>query len=259
MSSLIHPTAIIDPGAKLAGDVEVGPYTVIEDNVEIGSGCRIAPHVLVAWGARLGQGVQVHNGAVVGSVPQDLKFGGEKTTLEVGDRTVIREYATLNRGTEDRWRTVVGCDCLLMAYSHVAHDCRVGNHIIMANNAQIAGHVTLGDHVIFSAFCASHQYCAIGPYAFLGRCAKIGQDIPPFVLVTGNPGAPHAINVVGLKREGFARETIKDLRTAYRIIYRQGLLLQDAVTELEQLKLKCPEVALFIDSIRSSNRGIARA
>ena len=257
---MIDGRAIVDKSAKIADDVVIGPFSIIGPNVEIAAGTWIGPHVFIKQNVKIGKNNKIYQFASLGEDPQHTGYKGEQTWLEIGDHNIIREYVSLNRGTaEGGGVTKIGSHNFLMSYAHVAHDCRVGNHIIMANNAQIAGHVTLGDHVIFSAFCASHQYCAIGPYAFLGRCAKIGQDIPPFVLVTGNPGAPHAINVVGLKREGFARETIKDLRTAYRIIYRQGLLLQDAVTELEQLKLKCPEVALFIDSIRSSNRGIARA
>ena len=257
---MIDERAIIHPSAKIADNVEIGPFSIIGSDVEIKEGTWIGPHVFIKQNVKIGKNNKIFQFASLGEDPQHTDYNGEKTWLEIGDNNIIREYVSLNRGTrEGGGVTKIGSHNFLMSYAHVAHDCRVGNHIVMANNAQIAGHVTLGDYVIFSAFCASHQYCNIGPYAFLGRCAKITQDIPPFVLVTGNPGTPHAINVVGLKRLGFSRDTIKNLKSAYRIIYRKGLSLQNAVSELEQLKTNCQEVALFIDSIQQSKRGIARA
>lgn len=257
---MIDERAIVDPSAKIADDVEIGPFTIVGPHVEIGMGTWVGPHVVIKQNTKIGRHNKIHQFASLGEDPQHTDYKGEETWLEIGDHNIIREYVSLNRGMANgKGITKIGSHNFFMSYAHVAHDCRLGNHIIMANNAQIAGHVTLGDHVIFSAFCASHQFCTIGPYAFLGRCAKIGQDIPPFVLVTGNPGAPNAINTIGLQRLGFSDETVKNLRTAYRIIYRKKLRMQDALAELEHLQKECPQVALFIDSIQNSKRGIARA
>lgn len=256
---MIDERAIIDPSANIADDVQIGPWSIIGPNVEIGAGTTIGPNVIIKTHTRIGKNNKIYQFSSIGEDPQHTGYRGEETWLEIGDNNIIREFVTLNRGTaQGTGLTKIGNNNFFMAYAHVAHDCRVGNHIILANNAQIAGHVTLGDHVIFSAFCASHQFCTVGPYAFLGRCAKIGQDIPPFVLVTGNPGAPNAINVVGLRRLGFTEETIRNLRNAYKIIFKRGLKLKDAIDELKGLESSCPEVRLFIDSIESSSRGIAR-
>ena len=258
MSSAIHPTAIVDPGARLAEDVAVGPYAIIEDNVEIGSGCRIGPHALVACGARLGQSVQVHKGAVVGTVPQDLKFGGEETTLEVGDRTVIREYATLNRGTEDRWRTVVGSDCLLMAYSHVAHDCQIGDHVILANSVNLAGHIEIGDWAIIGGVVPVHQFVRIGTHAMIGGGFRVPMDILPYSLCGGYPLKVMGLNRIGLQRRGFSEEVIGVLQKAYRVLFRSKLNTSQAVARIkEEVELR-DEIKLILEFIDKSERGICK-
>ena len=258
MSANIHPTAIVDPGATLAADVEVGPYAVIEDNVQIGAGCRIGPHALVAWGARLGQEVQIHKGAVVGTVPQDLKFGGEETTLEVGDRTVIREYATLNRGTEDRWKTVVGNDCLLMAYSHIAHDCRIGSHVILANAVNLAGHITIEDWAIIGGVVPVHQFVHIGTHAMIGGGFRVPMDVVPYALCGGYPLQVMGLNQIGLKRRGFAEDKIKILGKAFRILFRSKYNTSQAVQHIKAELELTEEVKLLLSFIENSERGICK-
>ncbi|MDZ7336904.1 MAG: acyl-ACP--UDP-N-acetylglucosamine O-acyltransferase [candidate division KSB1 bacterium] len=252
----IHPTALVDPAAELGHGVSVGPFSVIEKNVIIGDGTTIGSHVLIASGTRLGRDCRVHHGAVLGTVPQDLKFGNEETTLEIGDRTVIREYATLNRGTKEHWKTVVGSDCLLMAYIHVAHDCTVGNHVIMANAANLAGHVTVEDWATLGGLLAVHQFVRIGCHAFVGAGCKAMKDVPPYVLAMAEPLQFAGLNSVGLRRRGFSQETMALLKRAYRLLYRSNLNVSQALARIREELPQTEEIQHVVRFIEGSRRGI---
>jgi len=256
MTTTIHPTAVIAPGAIIGPYTSIGPHAVVEDNVIIGRGAVIGPGALIAWGARLGEEVKVFSYAVVGSVPQDLKFGGEETTLEVGNRTVIREFATLNRGTAAHGKTVVGSDCLLMSYSHVAHDCVVGDHCILSNSATLAGHVTLEDWVIIGGLVPIHQFVRIGCHAMVGGGWRVPKDVPPYVTAAGDPLKPVDINKIGLARRGFSEETITRLKKAYLFLFRSKHDMKTSLLELEALGDMGPEVAHLREFILSSERGV---
>ncbi len=256
MSSNIHPTAVVDPHAEIGPDVTIGPFAVIEGNVVIGRGSSIGHGAHIAWGCRLGEEVKVFSHAVVGSVPQDLKFGGEETTLEIGDRTVIREFVTMNRGTSAHRRTVVGSDCLLMAYSHVAHDCTVGNHCILANSATLAGHVTLEDWVNVGGLVPIHQFVRIGCHAMIGGGWRVPKDVPPYTTAAGDPLKPIDINKIGLSRRGFTEETISCLKKAYRILFRSHKDMKSALAELESMGDMGPEVTHLREFVLSSERGV---
>ncbi len=256
MSKKIHPTAIVSSGAEIAEDVSIGPHAIVEDDVIIGRGSEIGPGAHIASGARLGEAVKVFSYAVVGSVPQDLKFSGEKTTMEVGDRTVIREFVTLNRGTSAHRRTVVGADCLLMSYSHVAHDCTVGDHCILANSATLAGHVTLEDWVIIGGLVPVHQFVRIGCHAMVGGGWRVPKDVPPYTTAAGDPLKPLDLNKIGLQRRGFTEESLSKLRKAYRILFRSKSDMKTALAELEALGDMGPEVAHLKNFIISSERGV---
>ncbi|MFC1693517.1 acyl-ACP--UDP-N-acetylglucosamine O-acyltransferase [Candidatus Latescibacterota bacterium] len=256
MSVQIHPAAIVDPGADIGSDVVIGPYAVIEDNVVIGSGSVIKAGAHIACGSRLGEEVQVFSYAVVGTIPQDLKFGGEDTALEVGSRTVIREFATMNRGTEATGKTVVGSDCLFMAYSHVAHDCIVGNHCILANSATLAGHVTLEDWVIIGGLVPIHQFVRIGCHAMIGGGWRVSKDVPPYVTAAGNPLRPVDINKIGLKRRDFSDETLSQLKKAYKLLFRSKTDLKRSLESLGSLGDLGPEVEHLKRFIQSSERGV---
>ncbi len=256
--SLIHGTAVIASGAQLGDSVAVGPFAVIEDNVYIGDGCEIGPHTLIASGARLGKNVKVHNGAVVGTVPQDLKFGGEETQLVVGDNTVIREFATLNRGTHHRGETRVGANCLLMAYSHVAHDCILGDNVIMSNSVNLAGHVEIGEYATLGGLVPVHQFVKIGAHAMIGGACRVPMDILPYSLYGGQPPIVMGINQIGLKRRGFAPETLAALEKTFRIIFRSKLNTTQAVERIKAEMELIPEVQLVLDFIANSERGISR-
>lgn len=256
--SLIHPTALIDPSAQLAADVEVGPYTIIGPDVQIGAGCKIGPHVVIKGPTVLGQRNRIFQFASVGEDCQDKKFKGEPTRLEVGDDNVIREGVTLHRGTvQDQQLTKIGSRNLFMAYSHVAHDCIVGNDCILANQATLAGHVTLGSFVILGGLSAVHQFSRIGDHAMCGGGSIILKDIAAYTMVSGHPAETHGINYEGLKRRGFSKEAMQALRSAYKTVFRKGLNLQDAISELEACQ-PLPEVQVFIDSIKDSQRGLTR-
>ena len=256
MSSKIHPTAIVDPGAEIGQDVEIGPHAVIEDNVVIGRGTVIKAGAHIAWGCRLGKGVTVFSYAVVGTIPQDLKFGGEATTLEIGDRTVIREFATLNRGTLARGKTVVGSECFLMSYSHVAHDCIVGNHCILANSATLAGHVTIEDWVIAGGLVAVHQFVRIGCHAMIGGGWRVPKDVPPYTIAAGEPLKPVDLNKIGLQRRGFSEETVSRLKKAYKILFRSDTDMKRSLETLESLGDLGPEVEHLKSFVHSSERGV---
>ena len=256
MSANIHPAAIVDGAAEIGPDVTVGPFAVIEGNVIIARGCSIGHGAHIAQGSRLGEDVRIFPYAVVGSVPQDLKFGGEETTMEIGDRTVIREFVTLNRGTAAHRRTVVGSDCMLMSYSHVAHDCTVGNHCILANSATLAGHVTLEDWVIVGGLVPIHQFVRIGCHAMIGGGWRVPKDVPPYITAAGDPLKPVDINKIGLARRGFSEETITQIKKAYRILFRSSNDMKSALTNLDALGDLGPEVAYLRDFILASERGV---
>lgn len=256
---MIHPTAIVDPKAELASGVEIGPYSVIGPGVRIDSGTWIGPHVVLRGPTTIGKSNRIFQFASVGEECQDKKYKGEPTQLVIGDRNVIREGCTLHRGTaQDQGITRIGSDNLFMAYVHIAHDCVVGDGTIFANNATIAGHVHVGDGVILGGFTAVHQFCHIGAWAMTGFCSAVNQDIPAFVMVRGNMAEPHGMNFEGMKRRGYAPELIAKLRGAYKTVYMRGLKIEDALAQLAGDAAAYPEVNLFVESIRSSTRGIVR-
>lgn len=252
----IHPTAVVDEKAELGEGVRIGPFAVIEANVELGDRVTVGPHVHIAWGARLAEEVQVFTSAVVGHIPQDLKFAGEETTLEIGPRTRIREFCTLHRGTDDRWKTVIGADCLLMDYVHVAHDSVLGDHCILANCVQIGGHVEIGDWAIIGGGTPVHQFCRVGEHAMVGGGYRVVQDVPPFLLVAGEPLRPSGLNSIGLKRRGFADDAISNLKKAYRILFRSKLNMSHAISRVREELPDLPELTRLLAFIESSDRGI---
>lgn len=256
MSTNVHSTAVVSPKAQLGDNVAVGPYTIVEDDVVIGSGTLIASHALIANGARIGKECRVHHGAALSTNPQDLKFRNEVTTLEVGDHTIIREYATLNRGTHERWKTTVGSHCFLMAYSHVAHDCVVGNHVILANSVNMGGHVVIEDHAVVGGIVAIHQFSHIGRHSMIGGGFRVTKDVPPYVLAGSEPLAFNGLNLVGLRRRNFSQEVLDALDKAYRLIYHNQLNVSQA---LEKIKTEIPmteEVRHVVEFIEKSKRGI---
>ena len=256
---MIDPRAIVDPGAELDPDVEVGPFAVIGAGVRIGAGSWIGSHAVIKGPTTLGRNTRVFQFASIGDAPQDRKYAGEPTRLEVGDRNVFREFCTINRGTVGgRGVTTIGDDGLFMAYSHVAHDCIVGNQCIMSNCTALAGHVQLGDWVILSGYSAIHQFCKIGSHAFLANNAAVTRDVPPYLLVAGSPAEPKGVNSEGLKRRGFSPEQITNIKGAYRLFYRSGLKLAEATAELKALVHTQPEIAPFVDFHAASERSIIR-
>jgi UDP-N-acetylglucosamine acyltransferase len=255
----VHPTAIVADSAVLADDVEVGPYAIIGEHVEIGSGTRIGPHVVIRGPTRIGRDNRIYQFASIGDDPQDKKYRGEPTRLTIGDRNTIREYCTISRGTvQDEGETVIGNDNWIMAYVHIAHDCRVGSNTIFANNATLGGHVHVGDWVTFAGFSGAHQFCRIGAHSFLGMYAGVNQDVPAYLMIAGQPPEPRGINSEGLRRRGFTAQQISNIKNAYRIVYRRGLKLDDAIAEIEALVDSQPELRVFLDSLRSSERGLTR-
>lgn len=256
---MIHPTAIVDSSAKLDADVAVGAFSVVGPDVEIRSGTRIGPHVVISGPTRIGADNEIYQFASIGEAPQDRKYSGENTTLQIGERNVIREYVTLNRGTvHGKRKTRVGNDNLLMAYVHIAHDCDLGDDIVMANGASLGGHVTIEDQAILSGFALIHQFCRVGMHAFCGMGCAVAKDVPPYVMVSGNPGKPHGINAEGLRRRGFSADAIVQIRRAYKIIYKSTLRLDDAIVSLQELAAESPEVDLILDFLDHSDRSIIR-
>lgn len=253
---VVHPSAVVDDDAELDPSCSVGPFAVIGPGVELGPDVRVGSHALVERDTRLGEGCEIHHGAVVGTDPQDLKYEGEPSTLEIGPRTVIREYATLNRGTAASGATVVGGDCLIMAYAHVAHDCRLGDHVILSNSVNMGGHVEIGDWVIVGGVTAIHQFARIGRHAFVGGGSRLPQDVVPYTTVAGNPCAAYGVNTTGLRRRGFDDGRIKALRAAYRSLFRSDLNLGDAVDRLAEEGPETEEVREVIEFIRASERGV---
>ncbi len=257
---VIHPTAIISPEAKIGANVRVGPYCIVEAGVELGEGCVLHSHVILGGPCRIGKDNEFFPFAAVGGKTQDLKYIGEPTYLEIGDRNVFRENCTIHRGTREDIPTRIGSDNLFLCYSHVAHDCQLGNHIILSNNGTLGGHVEVGDHAIVSGLAAIHQFCRIGCHSIIGGCAKIVQDVPPYMIVDGNPGATRGLNLVGLQRRGFDEGDIKALKTAYKKLF----LKKDAnlATQLSSLKAdkaaNSEQVKHLIGFIEGSQRGVSR-
>lgn len=255
----IDPRAVVDPRAKLDTGVSVGPYSVIGPDVEIGAGSVIGPHVVIQGPTRMGRDNRIHPFASLGGAPQDKKYAGEPTLLEIGDRNSIFEFVTLNRGTaQDKGTTKIGSDNWLMAYVHVAHDCVLGDNIIMANNATLAGHVDIEDWAILGGFTKVHQFVRIGAHSFTGMNVDITRDVPPYVMVSGTPVEPHGINSEGLKRRNFSAEQVRNIKNAYRVLYRSELRLEEAVAQLRELGASQPEVALMVEFLDRSERSITR-
>jgi UDP-N-acetylglucosamine acyltransferase len=255
----IDPRAIVSPKAELAADVVVGAFSVIGDGVKIGAGTWVGPHAVIARNTTLGAGNKVYQFASIGDAPQDLKYAGEPTRLQIGDRNVFREFTSMNRGTaQGGGVTTIGSDNLFMSYTHVAHDCHVGNKCVMANYATLGGHVHLGDWVIMGGYSGIHQFTKVGAHAFLGNNAAVTRDVPPYLMVVGTPAVPHSINSEGLKRRGFSPEQIRNLKNAYRVLYRSDLKLADALEELNKRVATQPELKAFVDFIGESTRSLVR-
>ena len=256
---MIHPTALIDPSAKLAESVEVGAYSIIGADVEVGDNTWIGPHVVIQGATKIGADNRLFQFSSIGEIPQDKKFRGEKSFLEIGDRNTIREFATINRGTDDGGGTTrIGDDNWLMAYIHIAHDCQVGNNTIFANNASLAGHAIIEDFVILGGFTLVHQFCKIGQHAFCGMGSAISKDIPPYIMVNGSPAHTHGLNSEGIKRKGFSKDTLKALREAYKIVYRSHNTVEVAKEKLKPLADEFPEVKNMLVFLEQSERGILR-
>lgn len=258
-SVLIHPTAIVDPKAELDSSVEVGAYAIIEANVRIDSGTRIGAHTIIQGPTTIGKNNQIFQFASLGAAPQDKKYAGEPTTLEIGDNNTIREFCTFNRGTvQDKGTTRLGNNNWVMAYVHIAHDCQVGNHTILANNSSLAGHVDIFDYAILGGFTLVHQFCKVGSHVITAVNTVVFKDIPPYVTAAGYDAKPHGINAEGLKRRGFSAESITQIKRAYKTLYRKGLSLEEAKQSLTEQQKECPEISLLLDFLSLSTRGIVR-
>lgn len=258
-AGMIHPSAIIHPGARLGANVTVGPYSIIGEHVEIGDNTVVGPHVVISGRTRIGCDNRIFQFCSLGEVPQDKKYSGEPTCLEIGDRNTIREFCTFNLGTaQDVGITRVGDDNWIMAYVHIAHDCQVGKHTVFANNAQLAGHVHVDDWAILGGYTGVHQFCRIGAHAMTAVGTVVLQDIPPFVMAAGNTASPFGINAEGLKRRGFSADALLVLKRAYRTVYKSGLMLEEARSRLEQEVIAHPEIRPLVDFLAVSKRGIIR-
>jgi UDP-N-acetylglucosamine acyltransferase len=255
----IHKTAVVSKKAKLAGSVAVGAYAIIRDDVEIGPDTSIGPHCLIEGHTRIGSSCEIFSGAVVGSRPQDLKFKDELTYLEIGDNNIIREYCTLNPGTQKGSKTIIGSDNLFMAYSHIAHDCLIGNYCVFANNATLAGHVTVEDRVVIGGLVAVHQFVHLGTLSIIGGCSKVVQDTPPYSTCDGHPARVYGLNLIGLRRSNISRDSIRALTHAYNILFNSGLTIKHALQNLAKEGSSCAEVGYLIDFIKRSERGISRS
>ncbi len=256
---MIDPRAIVSPKAQLAPDVTIGAYSIIGPDVELGPGTVVGPHVVINGPTRVGTENRFFQFASIGDAPQDKKYQGEPTRLEIGDRNVFRESCTVNRGTtKDKGVTTIGSDNLFMAYSHVAHDCLLGNNLVFANCATLGGHVEIGDWVILGGMAAIHQFCKVGAHAFIAGGSIVTRDVPPYVMVAGNPSEPNSVNAEGLKRRGFTPEQVRNLRNAFRILYRSDLLLAEATERLAELGKTQAEVATLVEFIGRSERSLVR-
>ena len=255
---MIHPHTYIHPNAKLATNVKIDPFSVIHQNVEIGSGTWIGSNVTIMEGARIGNNCRIFPGAVIAGIPQDLKYEGENTTVIIGNNTTIREFVTINRGSKDKWTTKVGDNCLIMAYSHIAHDCIIGNNCIMSNNCQIAGHVIIGDHSILAGMTAVHQFVQIGQHAFVAGGSLVSKDVPPYIKAGRTPLSYAGVNSVGLKRRGFTLDRINHILDIYRIIYNKNLNTTQALNFIEEELAATDERDEIVTFIRESGRGIIK-
>lgn len=256
---MIHPTAIVHPNARIANDVEVGAYTLIGEHVEIEAGSWIGPHTLITGHTRIGRQNKIFQFASIGEIPQDKKYAGEPTRLEIGERNVIREFCTLNCGTaQDVGVTKIGNDNWIMAYCHIAHDCQIGDHTIFANNASLAGHVHVGDYAILGGFTAVHQFCMIGAHSITAISTGVLKDVPPYIIAAGHEAQPYGINAEGLKRRGYSANAITHLRRAYKTLYKSALTLEEAKQALALQATECPEISLLLDFLAVSQRGIIR-
>jgi UDP-N-acetylglucosamine acyltransferase len=256
VSSTIHPTALIDPSAELGDGVAIGPYAIIGPQVTVGDRCRLGPRVTLHRNVRLAEDVSIGDGSILGGDPQDLKYGGEETWVEIGPQTIIREYSTINRATSATFKTTVGARCFIMTYVHLAHDCQVGDDVVIANATQCAGHVTIHDRAILSGLNAVHQFVTIGTYAFVGGGSRVNQDIPPYVKAVGNPMELYGLNSIGLQRAGFSGETVAALKRAYRLFFNSDLNLSQALERARSDLPAFPEVERFLAFVESNKRGV---
>jgi UDP-N-acetylglucosamine acyltransferase len=252
----IHPSALIDPSAELGGDVTVGPFAIVGPNVLVAAGCRIGPRVTLQRNVRLAEEVVIGDGSILGGDPQDLKYRGEETWVEIGAGTIIREYSTINRATSATLKTTVGARCFIMSYVHLAHDCHVGDDVVIANATQCAGHVTIQDHAVLSGLNAVHQFVTIGSYAFVGGGSRVNQDIPPYVKAVGNPMELYGLNTIGLQRAGFSPDTVAALKRAYRLFFNSDLNLSQALERARTELPGFPEIDRFLAFVESSERGV---
>jgi UDP-N-acetylglucosamine acyltransferase len=256
VSAAIHPTAMVDPRAEIGVGVKIGPYAIVGPQVTVGDRCRIGPRATLQQNVRLAEGVLVGDGSILGGDPQDLKYDGEETWVEIGPGTIIREYSTINRATAATYKTTVGARCFIMTYVHLAHDCHVGDDVVIANATQCAGHVTIHDRAILSGLNAVHQFVTIGTYAFVGGGSRVNQDIPPYVKAVGNPMELYGLNSIGLQRAGFPGETITALKRAYRLFFNSDLNLSQALERARADLPPLPEVERFLAFVESSERGV---
>ncbi len=252
----VHPTAIVSDDAQLARGVEIGPFAIVGPGCEIGEGCVLAPRATLERNVKLGRKVRVGIGSVLGGDPQDLKFQGEETTVEIGEGTVIREYSTINRGTSESFKTTVGRNCFIMSYVHLAHDCHLGDGVILANGVQLAGHVRIEDRATISGLSAVHQFVRIGRHSFIGGCSRVSKDIPPFLKAVGNPVKLYGLNTVGLQRAGFDEATVRELKRAYRLFFDSDLNITQALERAEQDLEQRPEVQELMRFLEASGRGV---
>lgn len=256
---MIDERAVVAASARIHESATVGAYAIIGDDVEIGAGTRVEPHAVIKGPTVIGADNHIFQFASIGDDPQDKKYAGERTRLVIGDRNTIREYCTINRGTvQDHGVTTVGSDNWIMAYAHIAHDCVIGNHTIFANNASIAGHVHVGDYVVLGGFTAVHQFCRLGPHSMMSMFSYVTKDIPAYVTVSGRPAEPRGVNTEGLKRRGFTPEMLRNIREAYRTLYRAGLTLEEALAELDVRAASARELVPFVESVRAGTRGLVR-
>lgn len=255
MSARIHPTAIVDRKAEIAADAEIGPWVLVGPHCTVGPGCTLAPHSVLESHVRLAANVRVGVGTVLGGLPQDLKFKGEDTWVEIGEGTTIREYSTINRGTSESLKTTVGSNSFLMSYVHLAHDCHVGSHVIISNGTQLAGHVTVEDYAGISGLCGIHQFARIGQHSYIGGHSRVPKDVPPYVKAVGNPIKLYGLNSVGLQRRGFAAETIAELKKAYRLFFRSELNVSQAIEQVRADLKMSAEVEALVSFIEATERG----
>ncbi len=253
---LIHPSVIVSPDAEIASDVEIGAFAIIGENCSIASGCVISARATLERNVSLAKNVQVGIGTILGGLPQDLKFAGEETRVEIGEGTVIREYTTINRGTAHSFKTTVGRNCLLMSYVHLAHDCHIGDNVILSNVVQLAGHVTVEDRAIISGLSAAHQFVRIGRQSFIGGCSRVSKDIPPFLRAVGNPVKLYGLNTIGLQRSGMDEATIRELKRAYRLLFRSDLNVTQAIERAQNELEPLPEVKELLRFVEASERGV---